>query len=118
MKNPLDTLGYKLLTSPAHEAQDESLIPTLSRRGFMVVSAALGSSCSMISSAKPEAGAGAKLDPASAPAKTGPNTGYRTPRVQGPVPRNPTLNLPASGGSGITYSRVAVSQPYVAMTFD
>ncbi|WP_367874409.1 polysaccharide deacetylase family protein [Luteolibacter sp. Populi] len=120
MKNPLDTLGYKLLTSPVNDAQDESLIPTLSRRGFMVVSAALGSSCSMISSGKPEGGTGAtaKVDPASVPTKTGPNTGYRTPKVQGPVPRNPTLNLPATGGSGITYSRVAVTQPYIAITFD
>ena len=120
MKNPLDTLGYKLLSSSANEAQDESLLPTLSRRGFMVMSAALGSSCSMISSAKPEAGNGAaaNVDPGSAPAKTGPNTGYRTPKVQGPVPRNPSNNFPASGGSGITYSRVAVSQPYIAMTFD
>ncbi|WP_052573852.1 polysaccharide deacetylase family protein [Haloferula sp. BvORR071] len=121
MKNPLDTLGYKLLSSSVNEAPDASLFPTLSRRGFMAMSTVLGSSCSMISSAKPEAGntaPTAKVDPASAPAKTGPNTSYRTPKVQGPVPRNPSNNLPASGGSGITYSRVAVTQPYIAMTFD
>lgn len=119
MKNPLDTLGYKLLSSTANEAQDESLIPTLSRRGFMVVSAALASSCSMGSTKAETPAAGtAKVDPAAAPVKTGQNTGYRTPRVQGPVPRNPSLNLPSSSGSSITYSRVAVTQPYIAMTFD
>jgi peptidoglycan/xylan/chitin deacetylase (PgdA/CDA1 family) len=75
----------------------------------------------MISSAKPDGGGAAvpKVDPASAPARTTANNTYRTPRVQGPVPRNPDINLPASGAtSGITFSRVAVTQPYVAITFD
>jgi len=120
MKNPIDTLGYKLLTAASGtETPGESVMPTLSRRGFMVLSAALGSSCSMVSSAKPNGpAAAAAVDPASAPTKTAPNSGYRTPKVQGPVPRNPDMNLPASGGSGITYSRVAVTQPYIAITFD
>ncbi|PAW63742.1 MAG: hypothetical protein B9S38_17070 [Verrucomicrobiia bacterium Tous-C4TDCM] len=75
----------------------------------------------MISSAKPDAGADdlATVDPASAPARTTANTTYRTPKVQGPVPRNPDLNLPSSGASsGITFSRVSVAQPYIAITFD
>lgn len=122
MKNPLDTPGYKLLSADTPEAQGESQFPTLSRRGFMLAGAsvALGSSCSMGSTAKPETPAAgtAQVPPAAAPAKTGQNSGYRTPRVDGPVPRNPSNNLPYSNGSGITYSRVAVTQPYIAMTFD
>ena len=117
MKNPIETLGYKILTSHQDGETGEPGMPKLSRRGFMVLSASLGSSCSMASSEKPGATAG--VDPSSAPARTAPNRGYRTPKVQGPVPRNPDMNLPSSGGgSGITFSRVAVGQPYVAMTFD
>ena len=75
----------------------------------------------MVSNAKqdePQAN-NAPVDPASAPARTAPNTAYRTPRPRGPVPRNPDNNLPVSGASsGITFSRVAVSQPYIAITFD
>jgi peptidoglycan/xylan/chitin deacetylase (PgdA/CDA1 family) len=116
MKNPIETLGYKILNSPQ---EGEPGMPKLSRRTFMVLSAALGSSCSMASSEKPQPGATASVDPSSVPARTGPNRDYRTPKVQGPVPRNPDMNLPSSGSSsGITFSRVAVSQPYVAMTFD
>ena len=118
MKNPLKTFGFQVLTS---SKTGEPALPRLSRRSFIALSASLGSSCSMISSAKPDGNAGdlAKVDPASAPAKTTANTTYRTPKVQGPVPRNPDMNLPASGASsGITFSRVSVAQPYIAMTFD
>lgn len=118
MKNPLQTFGFQILTS---SKTGEPALPKLSRRGFIALSASLGSSCSMISSAKPDGGGAAvpKVDPASAPARTTANNTYRTPRVQGPVPRNPDINLPASGAtSGITFSRVAVTQPYVAITFD
>ncbi len=118
MKNPLQTFGFQVLTS---SKTGEPALPRLSRRGFIALSASLGSSCSMISSAKPDAGADdlATVDPASAPARTTANTTYRTPKVQGPVPRNPDLNLPSSGASsGITFSRVSVAQPYIAITFD
>ena len=118
MKNPLETFGFQVLTS---SKTGEPALPKLSRRGFIALSASLGSSCSMISSAKPDGAAAgpAPVDPASAPARTAANTTYRTPRVQGPVPRNPDMNLPAGGASsGITFSRVAVSQPYIAITFD
>ena len=118
MRNPIESLGYKFLTVSSQAASSEEGLPKLSRRGFMVLSAALGSSCSMASSAKPDEQASAAVDPASAPARTKPNENYRTPRPRGPVPRNPDMNLPASGGSGVTYSRVAVSQPYIAITFD
>ncbi len=118
MKNPLQTFGFQVLTS---SKTGEPALPRLSRRGFIALSASLGSSCSMISSAKPDAGGDdlAKVDPGSAPARTTANTTYRTPKVQGPVPRNPDMNLPSSGASsGITFSRVSVAQPYIAITFD
>ncbi len=121
MKNPIETLGYKILTSTGTGSPGEGL-PKLSRRGFIVLSTALGSSCSMGSSAKPdgnESVSAPPIEPTSAPAKTTANTTYRTPKVKGPVPRNPDMNLPASGASsGITFSRVSVSQPYIAITFD
>ena len=57
---------------------------------------------------------------AAAPVKTNANTAYRTPAVQGPVPRNPDMALESnfSKNSGITFSRVLVSGNYVAITFD
>jgi peptidoglycan/xylan/chitin deacetylase (PgdA/CDA1 family) len=119
MRNPIESLGYKILTASSQAASSEEGLPKLSRRGFMVLGTALGSSCSMISSGKTDPDATAGVDPASAPTRTEPNKDYRTPRTRGPVPRNPDMNLPASGASsGITFSRVAVSQPYIAMTFD
>lgn len=116
MKNPLQTFGFQILTSSKTGGTGgESRLPKLSRRGFMALSASLGSSCSMISGAKSDAGPGA----APGTERTSANTTYRTPQVKGPVPRNPDMNLPASGGgAGITFSRVAISQPYIALTFD
>ncbi len=53
------------------------------------------------------------------PVKTVSNTDYRTPALNGPVPRNPDMNLPANfSGSAVTISRGPTGQPYVAMTFD
>lgn len=48
------------------------------------------------------------------------NSGYRTPTTRGPVPRNPDMRLSSSFSpdAGVTFSRVSVSEPYVAMTFD
>lgn len=54
-----------------------------------------------------------------APTKTTRNTGYVTPPVQGPVPRNPSLNLSSDFPKGqLSFSRVNVQGNYVAMTFD
>lgn len=57
---------------------------------------------------------------AAAPVKTAANTDYRTPTPNGPAPRNPDLGLPSnfSKSSGVTFSRVSVPGPYVALTFD
>lgn len=55
-----------------------------------------------------------------APVKTTQNTTYRTPPVKGPVPRNPdgSYSSQFGSGAGITFSRVPVSGPYIAITFD
>lgn len=52
--------------------------------------------------------------------KTPSNSNYRTPSLQGPIPRNPDMSLSSDfpRGSGISFSRVLVSGNYVAMTFD
>jgi len=52
--------------------------------------------------------------------KTTTNTNYRTPPVKGAVPRNP--DAPFSNqfgqGAGVTFTRVPVAGPYIAITFD
>jgi peptidoglycan-N-acetylglucosamine deacetylase len=58
--------------------------------------------------------------PSSAAVKTTANTEYRTPTPSGPMQRNADNNFSAnfSKGAGVTFSRVSVSGPYVALTFD
>ena len=48
------------------------------------------------------------------------NAGYRTPPLNGPVPRNPDMNLRADfpRGVGISFSKVPVTDKYIAITFD
>ena len=103
MPNPLQTLGYRFLNASLEDGRggDESPL-SLSRRGFLLLAASL-SSCS-----------------AAAPIKTPSNAGYRTPSVNGPLPRNPDMSLSSdfSRGSGVSFSRVLVSGNYIAMTFD
>ncbi|WP_338285936.1 polysaccharide deacetylase family protein [Luteolibacter sp. LG18] len=55
-----------------------------------------------------------------APVKTTRNTAYQTPPVQGPVRRNPDMNLSSNfpKGTSISYSRVNVAGKYIAITFD
>ncbi len=117
MENPLNALGYRFLN--ASLAADESggkIAPQLTRRGFIAMTAAL-SSCSLTGGKNDKTAA---ADPASGPIKTPLNTGYRTPPVSGPVPRNPDISLNAdfSKNSGISFSRVMVSGNYIAMTYD
>jgi peptidoglycan/xylan/chitin deacetylase (PgdA/CDA1 family) len=103
MEHPLQRIGNSLAENPE--------IGKLSRRGFMLATAAL-TSCRAASSVTGTA--------INAPVKTTPNTGYRTPAIGGPVPRNNVGNLSSdfSKGSGVTFSRVLVSGNYIAMTFD
>ncbi len=113
MENPLHTLGYKFLNASLEaESADPSNLSKLSRRGFMMVAASL-SSCAAAEPLKTK-------NPGAAPIKTTANSGYRTPPIQGPVPRNPDLSLDSnfSKNSGITFTRVLVSGNYIAMTFD
>jgi peptidoglycan/xylan/chitin deacetylase (PgdA/CDA1 family) len=79
--------------------------------GLVLLSASLGS-CGSDRSKPSAAGFG--------PVKTTNNTGYRTPPLNGAVPRNPDMNLRAdfSKGAGISFSRVPVSDKYIAITFD
>jgi peptidoglycan/xylan/chitin deacetylase (PgdA/CDA1 family) len=118
MENPLHSLGYKFLTTSLQaEAGESSAAAKLSRRGFLLVAGAL-SSCTAAQPLNPQ---GKKpVNPAAAPVKTPANTAYRTPPVNGPVPRNPDLSLGSdfSKSSGVSFSRVLVSGNYIAMTFD
>jgi peptidoglycan/xylan/chitin deacetylase (PgdA/CDA1 family) len=116
MENPLHTLGYKFLNASLQaDAPDQTGFSQLSRRGFMLLAASL-SSCAAADPLKPQTAA----PTAAAPVKTNANTAYRTPAVQGPVPRNPDMALDSnfSKNSGVTFSRVLVSGNYVAITFD
>ncbi len=103
MPKPLQTLGYRFLNATLGQRAGEPENPTaLSRRGFLLLAASL-SSCK-----------------AASPLKTTTNSNYRTPSLQGPVPRNPDMpfgsNFPK--GAGVTFTRVLVSGNYIAITFD
>ena len=82
--------------------------------GLVLLSASLGS-CGSDKTKVPTASAAGY-----GPVKTMNNTAYRTPEVHGPVPRNPDLELSAdfTKGAGISFSRVAVADKFIAMTFD
>jgi peptidoglycan/xylan/chitin deacetylase (PgdA/CDA1 family) len=111
MDNPLHTLGYKVLNASLEaDSVDQADCSKFSRRGFMLLAASL-TSCSAAAPLKPEV---------AAPVKTSANAGYRTPSIQGPVPRNPDMTLGSdfSKGAGITFTRVMVSGNYIAITFD
>jgi peptidoglycan-N-acetylglucosamine deacetylase len=103
MDHPLQRIGNSLTDNPE--------LGKLSRRGFLLTTAAL-TSCK---AAPALTGTGSN-----GPVKTTPNNGYRTPSVGGAVPRNSVGNLSSdfSKGAGITFSRVLVSGNYVAITFD
>lgn len=77
---------------------------------FSLLSMSLGS----CSNKSPETAAEA------APVKSSANRAYETPKTKGPVPRNPDMRMSAnfSKDAGVTFSRVSVGQPFVAMTFD
>jgi peptidoglycan-N-acetylglucosamine deacetylase len=108
MPTPLHTLGFRFLNRSLNDQSPDGEIPTaLSRRGFLLATAAL-SSCSA-APPKPVA-----------PVKTTANSNYRTPAIKGPVPRNPDMNFGSDfpSSAGVTFTRVLVSGKYIAMTFD
>ncbi len=113
MESPLNALGYKILNASLNPESTDSGSPMkYSRRGFMLVAASL-SSCAAAKPMPP-------VKPSAQAVKTPSNTAYRTPPIQGPVPRNPDMSLPSnfSNSAGISFSRVMVSGQYIAMTFD
>lgn len=105
MENSLENIGESLSRNPD--------LGKLSRRGFIAATAVTLASCKAASSV---------VSPSTQPLvrKTAPNTAYRTPPVQGPVPRNNAGSLTSefSKAAGTTFSRVNVSGNYIAMTFD
>jgi peptidoglycan-N-acetylglucosamine deacetylase len=80
----------------------------ISRRAFLLASAAL-TSCSAAAPLRPEDSV-----------KTPSNTGYRTPSLSGPVPRNPDMPYGSdfSRGAGVTFTRVPVAGKFIAITYD
>lgn len=116
MDNPVNALGYKILNASLNgNTPEQDSLGQLTRRGFLLATASL-TSCAAAEPLLPKTAAA----PESAPVKTPSNTAYRTPPVQGPVPRNPDMTLDSnfSKSSGISFSRVLVSGNYIAMTFD
>lgn len=104
-------------SEPAESAaQVRPACSKFTRRGFIALTATV-SSCTAASFGKQ---APAPPPPMAAPLRTPPNTAYRTPQIQGPVPRNPDMSHRSdfSRSAGVTFSRVAVSGNYIALTFD
>ena len=111
MLNPIRNLGSRILNASLENGAHELAIPPqISRRGFLLLTAAL-TSCSV---------AAPLPQPATPARKTTANAKYRTPTVQGPVPRNPdnAFGTNFSGTAGISFSRVQVPGNFIAMTFD
>ena len=102
------------LLSSAAESAVETPGGALSRRGFLLLGATTLASCRAAEPLRPTAQA---APPA---VRTAPNPDYRTPRPQGPVPRNPDIQHSSqfSRSAGVTFTRVPVAGNYVAITFD
>ena len=94
-------------------ALNSSVNRLLTVLGLVLLSASLGS-CGSSPSKPPTPPV------ASGPVRTTNNKTYRTPALHGPVPRNPDMSLPAdfAKGTRLSFSRVAVSDKYIAITFD
>ncbi len=113
MANPLHTLGYRFLNaSLEHENSAKAGAIGLSRRSFVLLTATLGS-CRAATPLPSQPAASTLV-------KTTANKAYRTPSINGPVPRNPDMSFNSnfSNSSGVTFSRVLVSGKYIAITFD
>jgi peptidoglycan/xylan/chitin deacetylase (PgdA/CDA1 family) len=114
MFDPLQTIGHRFLNATLQAGDGRpGALPPLSRRGFMLLATTL-SSCSAaapLQSSSPTA---------SSSVKTTHNPGYRTPAVQGSLPRNPDMAFSSDfpRGAGVTFTRVPVSGNYIALTFD
>jgi peptidoglycan/xylan/chitin deacetylase (PgdA/CDA1 family) len=98
MENFLHQIGESLSRNPD--------LGVLSRRGFLAATTAALASCKAASPLAQD--------------KTQPNTNYRTPALQSPVPRNNAGSHSSdfSKDAGVTFSRVLVSGNFIAITFD
>ena len=98
--------------TPTQGQTFQSDLSQLTRRGFIVASAATLASCR----AAPPLSSIAPISPVKPP----PNREYRTPPVQSPALRNQDANFSNdfSKDAGITFSRVQVSGQYIAISFD
>lgn len=96
------------------------LLPFMKRPVIVLSLVLLSVSLGSCGSDKPKASAPVPAAVASKPVKTSNNKSYRTPELNGPVPRNPDMALSGdfSKGAGISFSRVAVADKYIAITFD
>lgn len=122
MNSPLNTPHSDSAdTTCDHPVASLSDATTLSRRGFIFLTASL-TSCTAAAPLRPEpvVATAAAAAPTAAPIRTAPNTGYRTPPVQGSVRRNPDMQHRSdfSKNAGVTFSRVQVAGKYIALTFD
>ena len=104
MDNSFQNIGQSLAQNPQ--------LGKISRRGFIAATTATLASCKAATSAIPSG--------PNAPVKTTSNKDYRTPSLEGPIPRNNPGNHSSnfSKNAGITFSRVLVSGNYIAMTYD
>ena len=119
MPNPLHSIGYRFLNASLQSESADQETPTgLTRRGFLIASAAL-SSCTAAAPLKPQVAPPAPAAPA-ARIKPPQDSAYRPPAARGPVPRNPDMALGSefSKSAGITFTRVPVSGNFIAITFD
>ena len=94
-------------------ALNSSVNRLLTVLGLVLLSASLGS-CGSSPSKPPTPPV------ASGPVRTTNNKTYRTPALHGPVPRNPDMTLRDDFAKGprVSFSRVPVSDKYIAITFD
>lgn len=111
MDHPLQSLGFRFLRASVSSPEEHA--HRLSRRGFLLASAAL-SSCSAASPL------GSDESAPTAGIKTPANQNYRSPSLSGPVPRNPDMAYGSefSRGAGVTFTRVPVAGKFIAITFD
>ncbi len=115
MDNPLNSLGYRVLSaSLAADSPESERMAKLTRRGFMLAAASL-TSCTAAAPLNQSGGGNS-----AGQIRTQANSNYRTPPIRGPLPRNPDMALGSnfSRNAGVTFSRVLVSGNFIAITFD
>ena len=105
MSHPFQASGTSSMSDDSSETTAR-----FSRRAFLLMAASLSSCSAAAPLASRNSGA----------VKTPTNPNYRTPAINGSIPRNPDMPYSSdfTPSAGITFSRVLVSGNYIAMTFD